>query len=110
MSRYFSPRIFSLIFGCAYTLAVIYNLPLFYYFPAVKHFSLHDLPLETFGPGMSWFGWIATAALAAILAAVMFPLILPKRWIDQMPSGVFWLVPLAMLIGGLFREQDWLLK
>lgn len=110
MSRYFSLRIFSLMFGSVYTLAVIYNWPLFFYFPAVKQFSLHDLPLATFGPGMSWFGWIATAALAAILAAVIFPLILPKRWIDQMPPGVFWLVPVAMLIGGFFREQDWLLK
>lgn len=110
MSRYFSLRIFSLMFGSVYTLAVIYNWPLFFYFPAVKQFSLHDLPLATFGPGMSWFGWIATAALAAILAAVIFPLILPKRWIDQMPPRIFWLVPLAMLIGGFFREQDWLLK
>ena len=110
MSSYFSLRIFSLMFGGVYTLAVIYNLPLFYYFPAVKHFSLHDLPLETFGPGMSWFGWIATAALGATFAAVLFPRFLPKRWIDQVPPGVFWLVPLAMLIGGFFREQEWLLK
>ncbi len=110
MSSYFSLRIFSLIFGGVYTLAVIYNLPLFYYFPAVKQFSLHDLPLESFGPGMSWFGWIATAALSAVIAAVVFPPLLPKRWMDQLPLGVFWLVPLAMLIGGFFREQDWLLK
>ena len=110
MSRLFSLRIFSLVFGIVYTLAVIYNLPLFYYFPAVKQFTLHDLPLETFGPGMSWFGWIATGALAATFAAVSCPLLLPKRWVDQLPLGVFWLVPLAMLLGGFFREQDWLLK
>ena len=110
MSRHFSLRIFSLVFGCTYALAVVYQLALFYYFPAVKQFSLHDMPLDSHGPGMSWFGWIATAALAATVAAFLLPLILPRRWLDRIPSGLFWLVPLAMLIGGFFREQDWLFK
>jgi hypothetical protein len=52
---------------------------------------------------MSWYGWIATAALPAALICV----VVPRRWGDRVPAAVFWLVPVAMLLAGWYREKSW---
>ena len=103
MSQMFSARLFTVLFGGGYTLAVWINYPLFRYYPLVQRFSVHDLADRTLGPAMSWYGWIATAALPAALICV----VVPRRWGDRVPAAVFWLVPVAMLLAGWYREKSW---
>ena len=106
MSRLFSPRTFSLAFAVAYVVAVTVNLPLFRYYPLVGRFSLTDLAVRTLGPAMSWYGWIASAGLVAGVASA----IVPRRWDEKLWPGLFWLGPVAMLLAGFYREQEWFLR
>ncbi len=106
MRKYISLPFFSLAFGITYTLAVVFNWPLFRYYPLVKRFSFTDLADRTLGPAMAWYGWQMTAAVVALAAAV----IVPKRWAERLWPGLYWLIPIAVIFGGFYREQDWFLK
>jgi hypothetical protein len=99
----FSARIFSLVFGIGYATAVVINYPLFRYYPLVKRFSLHDLVDPSFGPAMSWYGWIAIAAIPALLLNA----IVPKRLGNRIPVAAFWILPFVMLLSAWYREQSW---
>jgi hypothetical protein len=98
-----SARVFSLVFGIGYAVAVYVNYPLFRYYPLVKRFSVHDLPGASLGPAMSWYGWIAIAAIPALLLSVL----VPKRIGNRIPGLVFWILPFVMLLSGWYREQSW---
>lgn len=103
MFRWFSARVFTLVFGIGYAVSVLLNLPLFRYYPLVQRFSLSDLTDVTLGPAMSWYGWIAGGLLPAILAA----LLVPNRLGARIPAAVLWLVPPLMLWAGWQHEQEW---
>jgi len=103
IARVFSTRVFTLVFGIGYAVAVYVNYPLFRFYPLVMRFSLHDLVDPSLGPAMSWYGWIATAAVPALLVAAF----VPKRVGDRIPAAVFWIVPFVMLLAGWYRERDW---
>jgi hypothetical protein len=104
-NRLFSAATFSLTFGLGYAGAVSVNYPLFRYYPLVQRFSFHDLATTALGPSMSWYGWIA---IAALFAGIVTPLI-PKRVGDRIPAAVFWIVLLAMLAAAAYREREWFL-
>lgn len=103
IGRFFSAPAFSFTFGAAYAATLYFDCPLFRYYPLVQRFSWKALADPLFGPGMSWFGWIATAA---IVAAIVTPLI-PKRMGDRIPAGMFWIVMAAMLAAAGYREREW---
>ncbi len=105
MSRFLSPRLFTLTFAIVYAIVVIGNYPLFIYYPEVGQFSLTDLGTATMGPEMFYFGWIASAAVVALVPAV----IIPKDIANRVPDGVFWLLPFIMFGAGFYRESDWFL-
>ena len=104
-SRFFSARVFTLVFGIGHAVAVFGNYPLFRYYPLPGRFSLHDLADSSFGPVMSWYGWIATAAVLAVSMAA----IIPKRLGDRIPAAVFWIVPFVMIAAAWYREREWFL-
>jgi hypothetical protein len=104
--RFFSLRLFSLLWGIGYAAAVYINYPLFRYYPAAQRFSLSDLADKSLGPAMSWYGWIVGAAIPALLITA----IAPKRIGDRIPPVALWVVIVAMMIAGWHREQDWFLK
>ena len=106
MSNLLSARVFSLVFGIGYTITVLGNFPLFRYYPAVGRFSWVDLADKTLGPAMSWFGWMAYAAIPAVILAA----IVPRKIADKIPAVVFWLIPLAIFVGGFYRELEWFVK
>ena len=104
-SRFFSARAFTLVFGFSYAVAIYGNYPLFRYYPLVQRFSLHDLADLSLGPAMSWYGWIATAAILAALATA----VIPKRVANRIPAAVFWILPVTMLAAAWYREREWFL-
>jgi hypothetical protein len=99
----FSAPVFTLVFGICYSISVYVNYPLFRYYPLVERFSLRDLADKTLGPAMNWYGWIAIAAIPALLLAAA----IPKRVGDRIPAVAFWLVPLIMFGAGWYRERTW---
>ncbi|MCB2109146.1 MAG: hypothetical protein KDE14_15655, partial [Rhodobacteraceae bacterium] len=98
---------FSIFCGLGYAVAVYVNYPLFRYYPLVDRFSLTDIANRTLGPAMTWYGWIAIAALPAVVLAVVGKLALPSRLIDKL-TPLLWLVPFAILAAGWVREKSWL--
>jgi hypothetical protein len=104
-NRCFSAPTFSFTFGLGYAVAVYVNYPLFRYYPLVKRFSFHDLATTSLGPAMSWYGWIATAA---VFAGIVTPLI-PKRVGDRLPAAMFWIVIVAMFAAAGYNEREWFL-
>jgi hypothetical protein len=103
ITRLFSARVATLVFGIAYAIAVYVDVPLFRYYPLVQRWSLHDLATQSLGPAMSWYGWIATAAIPAVVLA----LLVPNRNGERIPAAVFWLVPLVMFAAGWYHERAW---
>ena len=104
-SRCFSARVFTLVFGLGQAVAVFGNYPLFRYYPLPRRFSLQDLADSSLGPAISWYGWIATATVLAVLVAA----VIPKRIGDRIPAAVFWIVPLIMIAAAWYRERQWFL-
>jgi hypothetical protein len=100
---FLSARVFSLVFGVVYTIAITGNYPLFRYYPAVERFSLTDLADKTLGPAMSWFGWMGWAFVIAVVAAA----IVPRKVADQIPGWFYGLLVVAMFAGGFYREMEW---
>jgi hypothetical protein len=105
MNRLFNARVFSVVFGIGYALAITINYPLFRYYPLVERFSLHDLVDRTLGPAMSWYGWIVIAAIPAALLAI----VVPNRIGDRIPEVVLWVLPFVVLIAGFYCERGWFL-
>ena len=104
-SNFFSARVFTLVFGLGYTAAIFGDFPMFRYYPLTGQFSLHDLTDPALGPAMTWYGWIATAAvLATIIAAII-----PKRFGDLLPAAVIWIVPIVMIAAAWYQEREWFL-
>ena len=106
IGKFFSARIFSLTFGLGYAAAVYVNYPLFRYYPLVKRFSLHDLPTTSLGPAITWYGWIAAAAVFAGIVTAL----IPKRIGDRIPAAVFWIVIIIIFVAAFYREREWLLS
>jgi hypothetical protein len=103
--KFFSARVFTLSCGLGYAIAIYGDYPLFRYYPLVKRFSLEDLATRSLGPAISWYGWIATAAVAAVLVAA----VVPKSLGNRIPVAAIWVVTVAMLIAAWYRERQWFL-
>ena len=106
MTRIFSPRIFALVFGLVYTYDIVFNVPLFRYYPLVNQFSMGDIPGNTNGPAMSWYGWMGYAFLAALVLSA----VIPKRLGERIPVAVFYVLPFIVFVGGFYREKEWFLN
>jgi hypothetical protein len=91
---------FAAVFAIVYFLAVAHNWALFSYGPAVGQWT----PLThaaSAGPTMYWYGWIATAALAAAGAAALVAL-LPQRLTHWLWPGFAWLVPIGSMAAFIY--------
>jgi hypothetical protein len=87
---------FAVVFSVVYVFAVEYNWALFSYAPATGAFAPLATPAAA-GPTMYWYGWIATAAIAAgVVAAVAS--VLPESLAKRVWPGLSWAVPVAVLI------------
>jgi hypothetical protein len=84
---------------------VHFNGPLFRYYPLVQRFSRQDLVDPSLGPAMAWYGWMCTAAIPAVILAVL----VPKRMGERIPAAVFWVMPWVVLLVGFYNERQWFL-
>jgi hypothetical protein len=87
---------FAVVFSVVYELAVENNWALFTYAPATGIFAPLLTP-ATAGPTMYWYGWIATAAIAAAVVAAVVSLI-PESLAKWVWPGLSWAVPIVVLI------------
>lgn len=88
--------VFSVVYSLTYLLAVKNNYALFTYHPALDEFGpLVEPPRD--GPAMYWYGWMATSAIVALMAAALTRFI-PERLAGRLWSGWSWVVPIASML------------
>ena len=86
--------VFAAAFAIAYLVAVQNNYALFTYHPALGAIGWGVEPVKD-GPAMYWYGWLATAGIAAALFAAIASW-LAQRAIER-AAAVAWIVPLAAM-------------
>ena len=95
--------IFSTTFGVVYALCFYYNWALFAYYPQVNEAHFSSQLLETSGPPILWYGWMATSALASGAVAV----IVPRPVADRLWHGWAWIIPAGVVVAILIYEKRW---
>jgi hypothetical protein len=83
--------VFAVVYAVVYVICVEQNYALFSYHPAINQFGMGvQEPLD--GPVMYWYGWMATAGIAASTAGLV-AYFLPQAVARRLWSGWSWLVP-----------------
>lgn len=95
-ARHAAGIIFAVVFSATYLLCVEKNYALFTYHPALNEFGW-GVQKAGEGPAMYWYGWLATAAIAATLAAGP-GLMLPQSLARRVAPVLAWVVPLAVIL------------
>ncbi|HEY6241379.1 MAG TPA: hypothetical protein VIW78_11140 [Burkholderiales bacterium] len=88
--------VFSVTYAIVYSIAVWKNYALFTYHPATNEFGMGVEKPKDGGLAMYWYGWMATAGIAASVVALV-ACYLPQRLTSRLWSGWSWVVPLAAL-------------
>jgi hypothetical protein len=96
--------LFAAVYAVAYVVSLQNNYALFTYHPVLNEFAFGVEAPKT-GPAMYWYGWMATAGITALVAAMIISL-LAGSWTKVFGTSLSWVVPvLAMMaIGYLVRE------
>ncbi len=94
-------KTFAIVFGfgaaALYVLCDMMNWPLFTYHPATNRLELfYARPRQDEGPVMYWYGWTATAMLAAAALGVLATF-LPERVTQKIPLALVWIVPVLAI-------------
>jgi len=96
--------VFSVVFGIAYVCAYYFNYPLFEYYPLTGSLRFpwdNDPTQQT----IRWYGWLATAALSALLMS----LVLPRRLAARISPDLLWVVLVVLVVAVLMYERRWFL-
>jgi hypothetical protein len=103
--------VFSAAFAVLYLLAMYDNLALASYFPRLGQWlplTVTDLPRSA-GPGMYWYGWLATSFLgAAAISALAFAL--PAQGIAKVARAAAWAIPLGVMVVLVYILRGWFLR
>jgi len=100
--------VFAVVYAIAYVIAVEQNYALFTYHPAISEFGAGvQQPKE--GPAMYWYGWLATAGIAAFLAGVLAAL-LPESVTRRLWPGWTWVVALAVMVAFCYILRIYFLR
>ncbi len=95
-------KIFSLLFGAIYYACVWQvDWALFYYYPETNKWYLTAHPDD--GAAILWYGWLATAALISIPAA----LLVPRKVADRLWNDLSWVVAIGAIAAIFFHESRW---
>jgi hypothetical protein len=107
MNRYARFYTFGIVYGIAYMAFFfaneLYQYSMFGYDPVLGTFSTARLPLQTSGPAILWYSWLAGGLAVALIAAALTPNALAARF----GNTAIWVVPLALLIMILVYERRW---
>ena len=98
MKSRFAPATFVVTFCCAYIAVFALDWPLFQYYPLHGDFTWGNEKLTDAGPGMAWYGLLASAGIVATVAA----LCVPDRMIDGPLHNYLWLFPVGAMLGCVF--------
>ena len=100
-------KTFSLSYGVVYMgfflYSELYKVAMFRYYPVLSHFSREALPLESAGPPILWYSWLAGAAVVSAVLAV----VVPAKWADRMGQSVVVGIPAAVLLLIVVYERRW---
>ena len=86
--------VFSAVFAIAYVIIEQNNLALFTYHPRINEWGWLMEPSRN-GPGMYWYGWLASSALVAAGASLVSAPLLRNK---EVPSIIGWAVPLVCMV------------
>lgn len=93
---------FAIGYSCAYAVVFAYDWPLFIYFPLVGEWYWGGEILPEKGPGMAWYGLMASAAIAGAVFAALLPSRLSERLTNHPWSNYLWVFPLASMLVSVF--------
>lgn len=96
--------IFSVAFIVIYAIALYFNIPLVTYYPTVNQFHWTAQP-NLPGPAMYYYGWLANAAIGAVViaaVAALIPAVQVRLW-----SGWIWVVALAAIVMVVYVNLAW---
>jgi hypothetical protein len=102
--------VFSAAYAVIYLVAMYENIALVTYYPRLRRWfplTVSNLP-KSAGPGMYWYGWIATAATGAVIIALL-SLAAPERVLARVMSVVSWVAPLGVLLVIVYLLRGWFL-
>jgi hypothetical protein len=100
--------VFTVVYVLAYVIAVGNNYALFTYHPLPGTLAMGvEKPYD--GPAMYWYGWMATAAIAA-LGASLIACLLPQRTANRVWSGWAWVAALGVLLTFAYLLRGYFLR
>jgi hypothetical protein len=107
VTQYARLKVFSGVYGVAYLglflYSELYRVALFRYYPVLGRFEREALPLDTAGPPILWYSWLAGAAIISLVCTV----IVPRRWAERL--GQTWVcgIPAGLLLAIIVYERRW---
>ncbi|MGY8664067.1 hypothetical protein Q3C01_17100 [Bradyrhizobium sp. UFLA05-109] len=102
-------------FAVLYVIAIAKDLALFTVFPSLgivllgTHHTrdIADPAMGFLAPAMYWYGWAASAALGALVLALVTAMF-PVRWNQTLGwSGWVWLVPVLSMTACVYLTLPW---
>jgi hypothetical protein len=100
--------VFAITYVIVYLLAIWHNYALFTYHPTLGEIGW-GVEKSRDGPAMYWYGWMATAALAALGTTVIGALV-PARLLQRLWSGWTWVVASAVLLLIVYMLRNYFLR
>jgi hypothetical protein len=98
--------VFAVVYAVTYAVAVYKNYALFTYHPALYEFGIGvEQPKD--GPAMYWYGWMATAGIAATVLGVAASLVPAAR---RLSAALAWVAPLAAMLFFAWMLRDYFLR
>ena len=104
----FMAVVFAVAFVIVYLLAVWNNYALFTYHPQISEVDW-GVQKSRDGPAMYWYGWISTAALAALGVTAVASLT-PERIMQRLWSGWVWVVALCVLLMFAYHMRNYFIR
>jgi MFS family permease len=111
-------RRFAFAYGAAfaifYVVVLFEDLALFTVYPSLgivvlgthRSRDVADPALGFLAPEMFWYGWTATAAIAAFFVGLVAAL-LPDHWTRRWMPGALWVMPVVAMVACVYHTVPW---